>query len=436
MIEFFSGISLVFDDPDISGTLAVLCVLVIFSAFFSGCETAFMSLSKIRILYLVKNSRRNAGLVQKLRARPHKLLITILIGNNLANVAASSFATAFTIELLNRSGIEHSVSYGVGGATGITTLLLLIFGEIVPKSFCINHAETVALTSSPFIIFFQWIFYPLVLFFSLITRSLSEKYIRKRYPAYTEDEVRAMVHISKEGGGIKEKEKEMIENIFEFDNTQVKQVLTPRVEMFSLPADTGIKEAFTEIKDLPYSRIPVYEDEGNRDSITGIVHAKDIMRANIGGEHKSLRSLMRKPIFVPENMMIDALLREFRIEKTHIAVVVNEHGGVEGVVTIEDLLEQIVGDIYDESDISRTPVKKIDPRHFLLTAQLSLSELENRFGISLPKEGSYDTISGYILYKLGRVPIEGENVKAPGALLVVESADTKKIYKVMLVLDK
>ncbi len=411
-------------------TLVCLLLLFLLSAFFSGAEIAYMSLSHVRLRYLVETNVRKAKLVASLRSRPHQLLITILIGNNLANVGASSFATAAAIELLESMEIANSVSYGVGIATGVITFLLLLFGEIWPKSFCISHAERMALLFAPLILFFQWVFFPFLAFFGWLTRGASEKYVKTNYPTVTEDEVRTMVTMSNEVGGIKEEEKEMIENVFEFDNTQVKQVITPRVDMFSIPTTLSIGQAFEQIKGEPFSRIPVFEER--RDNIVGIVHAKDIMLAVTRGENDAITRLMRKPIYVPETMMIDAMLREFKEKNTHIAMVFNEHGGVEGLVTIEDLLERIVGEIYDETDVSTPLIRRLDERRFRVAARLGLTELKEEFEINIPQESSYDTLSGFLLYEFGHIPSTGERIELPEAVFTVESVGANRIKEVMI----
>lgn len=400
------------------------------SAFFSGSEIAYMSLSTVRLRYLVESNVRNAKLVESLRSRPHQLLITILIGNNLANVGASSFATAAAIEALDSMKIANSVSYGVGIATGVITFLLLLFGEIWPKSFCISHAERMALLFAPVILFFQWFFFPFVIFFSWLTRGASEKYVQTNYPTVTEEEVRTMVNMSNEVGGIKAEEKEMIENVFEFDNTQVKQVITPRVDMFSIPSTLTIRQAFEQIKGKPFSRIPVFEER--RDNIVGIVHAKDIMLAVTSGNNDAITQLIRKPIYVPESMMIDALLREFKAKNTHIALVVNEHGGVEGLVTIEDLLERIVGEIYDETDVSIPLIRRVNEKKYRVAARLGITELKEELSIDIPQEGAYDTLSGFLLYEFGHIPCAGERVELPDAVFTVESVDAKRIQEVVI----
>jgi len=265
-------------------SLGFLALLLIFSAFFSGSEIAFMSLSDLKIRHLVDKKIRNASLLSKLKSDPNKLLITVLIGNNLANVGSASIATTLSISFLQDLGFASAFNYGVGLTTGVMTILILIFGEIAPKTYCVHHAERVALTIAPIVKFFQLLFYPIYFVLNFLLKSTSGDLLSNRYPKITEDEVITIVNIGEEEGAIQEEEKEMIHNIFEFDKIDVGSVMTPRVDMFTLKDSIEISKAVKKVKTLEFSRIPVYSDR--IDKISGIVYTKDILKAEIAGKGK------------------------------------------------------------------------------------------------------------------------------------------------------
>ena len=409
----------------------LLVILLFFSAFFSGAEIAFMSLSDLRIRHLIEQNRRNSRILRKLKSKPNKLLITVLIGNNLANVGASALATMVSIETLRNLGLGDTLGYSVGITTGVMTLLILIFGEISPKSYCIHHAEQVALAIAPVIKTFQWIFSPVAWILNILTRATAGDFFSKRYPLVTEEEVRTIVKIGEEEGVIKQEEKEMIHNVFEMDNTDVASVMTPRLDMFALDESLTIDEALKEIKDAAFSRIPVYEQ--NIDKIVGIAYRKDILYAGLRNEGNNLLSSIVQPaIFVPENMMIDALLREFKKQKNHLALVVDEHGGIAGLVTFEDVLEELIGEIYDETDKLEQPVVQMDENTYRVSAKLNINEINEMLDLDLEEDDSYDTLSGLILLHLGHIPEKGESVKIGNLSLTVNKVEEHRITEVII----
>ena len=285
--------------------LVLLVFLIFFSAFFSGAEIAFMSLSDLKVRHLSEQKIRNSKLLASLKSDPHKLLVTVLIGNNLANVGASAIATSLTINILNNFNISSALSYGAGISTGIMTILILLFGEIYPKSYCMNHAEKVALAISPLMKGFQLIFSPIAWFINITNKIASgDSYLRK-YPLVTEEEVRTIVKIGEEEGVIKQEEKEIIHNVFELDNTEVAAVMIPRLDMFTFESEMTIGKALKAIDKLAFSRIPVHQQ--SVDKILGIVYVKDILQAGLSNRKDELvTSIMKPAVFVPENMMVDA----------------------------------------------------------------------------------------------------------------------------------
>jgi len=411
--------------------LIILFFLIFFSAFFSGAEIAFMSLSDLKVRHLSEQKIRNSKLLTRLKSDPHKLLVTVLIGNNLANVGASAIATSVTINILNSFNISSALTYGAGISTGIMTILILLFGEIYPKSFCMNHAEKVALAISPFIKFFQLIFSPIAWFINITNKISSGDTYLKKYPLVTEDEVRTIVKIGEEEGVIKQEEQEIIHNVFELDNTDIASVMTPRLDMFTFEAGLTIGKALKGMEKLAFSRIPVHQD--SVDKILGVVYVKDILQAGLSNKKEDLLTTIMKPaVFVPENMMVDALLRQFKKEKNHMALVVDEHGGIAGLVTFEDVLEELVGEIYDETDVLEQPVTKIDENTFKVSAKLNIHDTNELLDLNIEDDESYDTISGLILFHLGRIPEKGESVEIDSLKLTVNKVQENRITEVII----
>lgn len=414
--------------------MVLLIILLFFSAFFSGAEIAFMSISHLKVRHLIEQNKRNARLLDKLKSNPDKLLITVLIGNNLANIGAASFATTVTVEFLQSVGINNALGYGAGIATGLMTVIILIFGEIYPKSFCVHHSVSVALTLAPAIKFFQFFFSPAIWVLLFINRKTTGDSYWKKYPLMTEDELITMVKLGEEEGAIKQEEKELINNVFELDNTEVAEVMTPRLDMFTLDGSMTIQETleiFKKFDNIVYSRIPVYEE--NVDKIIGVVLRKDILFAGLQNQQqKKIKSIMMPALFIPENTMIDALLLRFKKQKNHLALVVDEHGGIAGLVTFEDVLEELVGEIYDETDKLEQPVVKINEITYKVSAKLNIGEINEMLELQLEENEAYDTLSGLMLFRLGHIPHKGESLKIDELLITVNKIKERRITEVII----
>ena len=308
----------------LSDQVFILIVLLLLSGFFSSAETALFSISKARAIHLAKQKGATNRLIKKMKDDPHRLLSTILIGNNFVNVGASAIATAITINLVS--------SHAVGIATGIMTFLILIFGEIFPKSIATRNNILIA----RFVIFpLYWLsilLTPVILFLNFIPK-LTGKIHKK--PIVTEEELMTFVEVVEEEGGIEEEEKELIENIFEFDDTNASEIMTPRADMFVIEGNEPLN--LEEIVRSGYTRIPVID--GNIDHVVGILNVKDLLKHQaFSDEAADVLKIMRKPYFVPENKKLDSLLKQFKQRKQHMAIIVDEHGGVSGLITLEDAL--------------------------------------------------------------------------------------------------
>ena len=266
---------------------------------------------------------------------------------------------------------------------------------------------------------------------NIINRTITGDAFYRRYPLITEEEVRTIVKIGEEEGVIKQEEKEMIHNVFEMDNTDVASVMTPRLDMYTFDSELTIDEALNEIENVVYSRIPVYEKR--IDNVKGIVYRKDILRAGLRNEgEKKLKSIVQPAQFVPENMMIDALLSHFKMKKNHLAMVVDEHGGIAGLVTIEDVLEELVGEIYDETDELEQPWVQVNENTYKVSAKLNINEINEMLNLHLKEDDSYDTLSGLVLYYLGHIPEKGESIKIDSLLLTVSKVEEHRITEVII----
>jgi CBS domain containing-hemolysin-like protein len=394
----------------------LLIILILFSAFFSGTETAFFSLSNIKLKKMISRKEKNAKLVAKLKSNPQRLLITILIGNNLANVAAASLATVIVADIFH--------SQVVGITTGIMTLVILIFGEITPKSISIKYNEKISrLTAKPLLLI-ERILLPIIWLFEKV-------YPRRglRVPAITEEELRIMTSVGVEEGTVQKREAEIIKKVFQLNDITVEDVMTPRSEVYALEENRKLKSVKNKIINSPFSRMPIYGK--SIDQITGILYKDDaLIHLAKKGTDVILKRIAREAIFIPESKFIDELMREFQSRHIHMAVVVNEYGEVVGIVTLEDVIEELVGEIVDETDISEELIKRVDKKTILVHGTTEVKHINKFFNISL--EERYITISGLLEDKLNRIPEIGQKLKLGNIVLEITDADKKTVKKVSI----
>ncbi len=399
-------------------TLLVICLVL--SGFFSSSETALFSISKIKAFHIAKDGSKTGQLIVKMKQDPHSLLTTILIGNNLMNIGASALATSIAI--------SHFQSNAVGIATGVMTLVILVFGEIFPKSFATQHNVLVARVVIFPLYWLSRFFWPLVVLLNFIPRLYGAT--NSSYHAVTEDELMTMVEVVEEEGEIKEAEKEYITNIFEFDDTSCCEIMTPRADMFVVDA--------MEALDIPailatgYSRIPVIED--SIDNVIGVLHIKDLFtsyqKITAAGEQITsldIKAIMKKPYFIPESKKLDSLLQEFKAKKSHMAIVVDEHGGVAGLVTLEDVVEEIFGEIIDETDRMVPDIVRLKDNKWLVAGRINVEDLNKEIDINIPESVSYDTFSGFFLEQIDRIPQPGESVIIDRWTATVKDMDGNRI---------
>lgn len=402
--------------------IILLVVLIALSGYFSGVETAFVSLDKVRLRNMQENGKKNAELVAHLKEDSHRLLSTLLIGNNLVNVGASAIATSIAI------GIFGNI--GIGIATGTMTLIILIFGEITPKSIAIAKAEFICSYSAKLIYYLSIILKPLLWFSDKLTKGIARAFgSEQRAPLITEEEIRSFVNIGEEIGSIEKDEKEMINNIFKMNDIQTKDIMVPKLKVGRIKAEKKIKDIISEVIKSGYSRLPVYEKE----KVLGILYTKDILKEfSSGNTEKKAKEIARECFFVPETKRVDMLLQDFQKKKLHIAIVINEYGDFVGLVTLEDVLEEIVGEIYDETDRIDESIKKIDNNTYEIKGETSLEDIKKITGTRIKSKNDISTLAGYILDKMGRVPLKGEEIKRKKFTLRVKDIRDNRILRIRL----
>ncbi|WP_366032855.1 hemolysin family protein [Clostridium sp.] len=405
--------------------IILLIILLIMSGFFSMSETALMALSKIRIRHMVDEGVRGAKLVEKLSQDPSKLLGAILIGNNIVNIGASALATSVAVKVIGPSG--------VGVVTVIMTILVLTFGEITPKSIAKQNSEKVALMVSKPVNFIVKAFNPLVLIFTAI----SGIFIRllggdpkATEPFITEEELRTMVGVSEEEGVLEGVEKEMIFNVFEFADSQVKDVMVQRVDIVAIDVNATYEEVISIIKTEQFSRLPVYNE--NIDDVIGILNVKDLIMASGCEDNFKVSDYMREPYYTFEFKKITELFKEMKKTRNHIAVVLDEYGGNVGIVTIEDLIEEVVGEIEDEYDDERdSDIIVVKEDEYIVDGSARLDYIGELIGVTMESE-EFDSVGGLVIGELGRFPEPNEEVKINNIKFIVEDIDKNRIKKVRI----
>jgi putative hemolysin len=393
--------------------LVVLIVLLLLSGFFSSAETALFSISRAKARYIAKEKGLTNTLIKKMKDDPHRLLSTILIGNNLVNVGAAALATAVMIELV--------ASNAVGIATGVMTVLILVFGEIIPKSIATRNNVLIARLVILPLYWLSILFSPVIYLLNFIPRLTSKVQRKSRV---TEEELMTFVEVVEEEGGIEEEEKELIHNIFEFDDTSASEIMTPRADMFVINVNDDLN--VEEIIRSGFSRIPVIAED--IDHVIGILNIKDLFMHQVtSAKQTDVRRVMSEPYFVPENKKLDHLLQEFKKRKQHIAIVVDEHGGVSGLITLEDALEEIVGEIVDETDKVEPHIVKLKQNEWRVLGKSEIEDVNDELEMDIPDTKEYDTFSGYILDKIGRIPQEKEDITLGDYIVTVYQMDGTRI---------
>ncbi|MDW7644533.1 MAG: CNNM domain-containing protein [Desulfuromonadales bacterium] len=414
------------EPDDVWIRLSLLAVLFVLSAFFSGSETALMSLDKLRLKYLVQKKRRGAERLEELLDSPEKLLGGILVGNNLVNIAISVFATGLLVQLYGEKGELLTIL--------LVTPLLLVFSEVLPKSYAAKQSEAMSFAVLRPIGIVLKVLAPAIWLITGVTRFLSRLIPgEQEKPILSEDEIRTIITVGEQTGVVHMEKHQMLHGIFDLAEMRVRDVMIPRTEVVGIEVHSTFEEALLLVQQAHHSRFPVYEE--NLDSIVGIIHSKDILSFVGSPDRFSLRDIARPPYFVPESKRIETLLQSFRRKRMHLAIVVDEYGGVEGIVTLEDIFEEIVGEIQDEYDVEEEMLRELAPGRYLVDGSTSLRTINKRFHLKLSEE-HVTTLAGFLLRALGTIPQEGETCESEGVQFIVRKVVDRRIEEIEMLLPE
>ena len=406
-----------------------IILLVAFSAFFSGSESAFLSISKIQMRQYLLEKRKNATLISKLKSNMDSLLSTILVGNNFVNTYSSALATSLAISLFGDSG--------AGIATGIMTILVIIFGEILPKTIATNQSYEVAKIVAIPLNVIKKILFPIVFIFTLLSKCINKiesKIAPRKAPLITEEELKTLIEVGNKEGTLEAKEKNMLNKIFEFSDLRVRDILKPRTLVASISVDTNYDEVVKTFSTCGYSRLPVYTE--SFDNILGILHFKEVMFSGTKyKENFDIKKLLKKVSYVPETISAITLLKILKKEKQNIAIVVDEHGSNCGLITMDDILRSVFGRITDNFDDGEgNPVNRIqviNANKFSVPGETRLEDLNSIFSLSLDSE-EFDTLGGWLLEQFGSLPSTGEAIRRGNVIYLVEDQAQRRIKSVLM----
>ncbi|MEG1448254.1 MAG: hemolysin family protein [Oscillospiraceae bacterium] len=378
----------------------LLCILIMLSAFFSAAETTFLSVNKIRLKNYADNGNKKAETALKIADNYDSTLSTILVGNNVVNIASASVATVLFTKLIGES-------YGAAVSTVVMTILVLVFGEVLPKSFAKANAEKISLVIAAPLYFCIVILKPIVVIFVKLTEFAKKLSKAEAEPSVTEEELKYIIESIEEEGVLEQEESELVRSALEFDDITVKEILTPRVDIVAVEIDDSIDDAIEVIKENGYSRMPVYEK--SIDKVVGIIRARDILLAKLSGRNLKIRDMIKDCLFIHKNMNISQLLNSFQEKNMHVAIVSDDYGGTMGLVTMEDVLEELVGDIWDEYDEVVEEFVEIGDNEYEISGNLDVYEMLDRLNIS--EKGfdcDYSTVGGWVIENLEKIPTEGD----------------------------
>ncbi len=419
--------------------IVILIVLILLNAFFAMTEIAFISVNETKISRKAKEKDHKAIQIDKMLKMPSKFLATIQIGITLAGFLSSAFASdAFASELapiLHSIVPQISVDIWNGISIVIITLILsyftLVFGELVPKRIAMKDYEKILYSTIGIISFISKVTSPFVKLLTVSTNFVSKIFGvgAEVEEIVTEEEIKIMIDAGQEKGTIDEEAKEMINNVFEFNDIEASEIMVHRTDIFAVDINDDIDEIIKEIDDFKYSRIPVYDE--TIDEIKGILYVKDILKYLKSNKKIKIKNIMREAYFVPESKYINELFRDLQKNKKQIAIVVDEYGGTSGLVTMEDILEELVGNIFDEYDDIENDYEKIDENTFIINGSVNINDLKKILDVEIP-DGDYDTLSGYLIEKMGRIPEDTENpvIETENVIYKIEKYEDKRIILV------
>jgi len=405
--------------------LVTLAVLIGLSGFFSGLEVALVGIRKSKVVQLLNEKKKGSKALYKLKMNPSWMMSSVNLGNNLVNVGASALATSLAIRLYGNDGL--------GIAVGVMTFLILVFGEITPKTYCNANSTKIALRYAPVLLAFSYVLYPVVKFFEIIAKGVVKLTgSDNEPPPITEEDILGVIDQGLEEKAIEKDEMKLVHGALKFDDTVIRSVMTPRTKMFTLNSKLLLFEALPQINQSGHSRIPIYGK--TNDDIVGFIHARDILKElEKDNRTVSLEQIARKPVFASQEKMVSSLLKEMQGRRTHMAIVVDEHGGVEGLVTLEDLVEEIVGEIEDETDLPRTiGYEKIDQDTIITNGDIEIDTINEIFKTKIPEGDDYASLNGLLHERLRDIPQEGDKVEIEELRIIVEKVSKNIPQKIRI----
>ncbi len=416
-------------DSRIVPELMGLGVLLLCSAILSGAEAAYFSLGRTRLKELAEQQGKTPGPLAPLLAQPHELLVTLLVGITLVNIGASALAAAIAEQLFGSKGLAIAIAAMI--------FLLTVFGEVLPMTLAVEHPLRFSSWVNRPVAWLSVIMKPIRVGLGALTAVTLRMVGSERpqgQPEISEEELRTLVDVGAREGVVERSEREMIHKVFELEDTLVREVMVPRPDMFCLDVTTEPAQVLPLLREQLHSRVPVYEE--TIDQIVGVLYTKDLLPF-LGGLPAGfdLRQHLHPPYFVPGSKRADALLREFQAKKLHLAIVVDEYGGTAGLVTLEDLLEELVGEIRDEYDEDERLIQRVTPRSFRVSGRLPIDELNDTTGLQIPDD-SFDTVGGWVLDLFGRVPHKGEKKQVDGVRVAVEKVERTRVLEVLVTLPE
>ncbi len=405
--------------------LVTLAVLIGLSGFFSGLEVALVGIRKSKVIQLFNEGKKGSKALHKLKTNPSWMMSSVNLGNNLVNVGASALATSLAIRLFGNDGL--------GIAVGVMTFLILVFGEITPKTYCNANSTKIALRFAPVLLVFSYVFYPVVKFFEVITKGVV-KLTGSSYtpPPITEEDIKGVIDQGLAEKAIEKDEMKLVHGALKFDDIVIRSVMTPRTKMFTLNSKMLLFEALPQINQSGHSRIPIYGD--TEEDIVGFIHARDILK-ELEKDNKMIRleQIARKPVFASQEKMVSSLLKEMQGRRIHMAIVIDEHNGVEGLVTLEDLVEEIVGEIEDETDLpTSVGYEKIDQDTIITNGDIEIDIINEIFKTNIPEGDDYASLNGLLHEKLKDIPQEGDKVELEELRIIVEKVSKNIPQKIRI----
>ena len=411
-------------------TIAIMVILIIMSGYFSATETAFTSFNKTKFKTLAEKGDKRARLVLKLSDRYDRLLSTILIGNNIVNIGVSSLGTVLFLEIISDKSLAPTIS------TVVITVAVLIFGEITPKNLAKEHPEAFVKFSSPIIQFLVWVFMPFNIIFSGWKKLVSLIFKSKNDNKMSQEELLMLVDEVEQEGSINEDEGDLLRNVIEFTDLKAEDILTHRVDLEAISIDTPKEEIAETFSNTRFSRLVVYED--TIDNIVGVIHQKDFYVGS-GIYKRSIKEIITPPLFIHKSEKISDLLKHLQKEKSHIAIVIDEYGGTLGIVTMEDILEELVGEIWDEHDEVVEDVEKLEREEnaYMVDGTMNFDDFCEEFSVKSDDETDSISVGGWIMEQLGRIPSRGDRFDYDNIHVIVTETDSHRVVKAkVLVLEK